>query len=423
MDRRPRAGRLPSGTPDANICSYPMVACVVLPRFELAVAAGGREALLGVPAALAPEAGREQRIGQPSPAAEAFGARAGMPLGEALARCPELVLVPPDPMEVEAAWERALCALEGIGAGVESERPGVACFAVRGLTGIHGAGTEGVLAAAWRALHQARCGPARIGAAPTRFCAAAAAARSRVRRPVIVPGGAREAGAYLAPLPVAMLRARTATADLPPALERLGITTLGAVAQLPRSAVADRFGAAGLLAHDLVHGRDAPPAARRPPERIAESLELPEAVSGPQLERALALLVDRLLARRERRGRRLRDAVLSAVLVEGGTWREQMTFREPLGDPARMRLALGPRLALMPAPAERLVLAARRFGPPAGDQAVLLEDPAAMRAARLGEGVRQARAAAGPDAALRVLLVDPASRVPERRAVLAPFQG
>ena len=38
--------------------------------------------------------------------------------------------------------------------------------------------------------------------------------------------------------------------------------------------------------------------------------------------------------------------------------------------------------------------------------------------ARLREAIRQARAAAGPDAALRVLETDPLSRVPERRAVL-----
>jgi hypothetical protein len=31
------------------------------------------------------------------------------------------------------------------------------------------------------------------------------------------------------------------------------------------------------------------------------------------------------------------------------------------------------------------------------------------------------RAAAGPGALLRVLYVDPSSRVPERRALLAPF--
>ena len=51
---------------------------------------------------------------------------------------------------------------------------------------------------------------------------------------------------------------------------------------------------------------------------------LPEATSGVQFERGLGLLIDRLLARRERRGRTLRAVVLSAVLVErGGTWRER----------------------------------------------------------------------------------------------------
>jgi protein ImuB len=114
---------------------------------------------------------------------------------------------------------------------------------------------------------------------------------------------------------------------------------------------------------------------------------------------------------------------LSAVLVErGGTWRERVVFREALCDPARMRLALVPRLAAIPAPAEVLRLAVERFGPPFSDQRALLDDPAQARMQRLREAIRQARAAAGPDAALRVLNVDPDSRFPERRTVLAPFE-
>jgi len=44
------------------------------------------------------------------------------------------------------------------------------------------------------------------------------------------------------------------------------------------------------------------------------------------------------------------------------------------------------------------------------------------RRARLREAIRQVRAVAGPEGALRVLAVDPDSRVPERRAVLTPFE-
>ena len=138
----------------------------------------------------------------------------------------------------------------------------------------------------------------------------------------------------------------------------------------------------------------------------------------------MSLLIDRVLARRERRGRTLRAVALSAVLVEGGgTWRDQVVFREALADPVRMRLVLVPRLALMPAPADELRLAVERFGPPASDQRGLLDDPGEARRARLREAIRQTRAAAGPDAALKVLEVDPDSRVPERRAMLTPFEG
>jgi len=395
-----------------------VIVCVLLPRFALAVAAGGRRRLLDGPAALAPEPGGVAAVGEVTLAAEAFGIHAGMRLSEALARCPVLALVPPDPAGVVDAWERVLMRLEGIGAGVESPQPGRACFDARGLRRLHGGSPDAVLAAARRAVR----GPARIGAAPTRFCALAAAVRARARRAEVVGGGEEGARAYLAGRPVALLRGREETRELPDPLARLGIRTLGELAALRRDAVADRFGAAGLLALDLARGRDAPPVPRAPAERMEEALELPEAGSGVQLGRALGLLVDRLLARRERRGRTLRAVVLGAALVEGGTWRVEVPFREALAEAGRMRLALEPRLALLPAPAERLRLTVARFGPPAADQRTLVSEPAAARERRLREGVRQARAAAGPDAALRVLVVDPDSRVPERRAVLAPYE-
>ncbi len=401
------------------MCSMTTVVCVLLPRFQLTVAAGDRTELLQTPAALAPEPGGVQVVGEVSLPAEAFGVHPGMRLGESLARCPRLTLVPPDPAGVADQWERLLVRLESIGAAVEPERPGLVCFDARGLERLYG-GIEGVLAATRRALRT----PARCGVAPSRFAAVAAATRARTRRPVIVSGGQKAARDFLAGMPVGLLRARPALAELPEALERLGITTLGELAALPPAALADRFGKAGLLAYELALGGDGALRPRPASELVRETLELPEAGSGLQLERALGLLIDRLLARRERRGRTLRTVVLSAVLVEGGgTWREQVVFREALADPTRMRLALTPHLSLIPAPAEALRLAVERFGPPACDQRGLLEDPAEARRARLREAIRQTRAAAGPDAALRVLEVDPRSRFPERRAVLAPFEG
>jgi protein ImuB len=372
--------------------------------------------MLSEPLALAPEAGREQLVGEVSARAEAFGVVRGMRVGEAMSRCPELRLVAPDPEGVRRLWSVVLDRLEGIGAELESDRPGAAFFEAGGLHGIHGGRLEGVLGAARKALAGAR-----LGAAPSRFAAHCAALQGRPRRvpPQVV--GEHEVKGFLAPLPVALLRTRPELAALPEVFERLGIRTLGELAALPARTLAERFGHPGLLALDLARGRDTPLEPRRPPEPVSERIELPEAASGQQLERALELLVARVLARAERRGRSLRGLAMSARFVAGGTWRRPVTLRHASADPARIRLALAPRLSELPAPAESLGLEVEAFGPPAHDQERLLEEQGAVRRARLGEAVRQARQAAGPDAALRILEVDPASRVPERRAMLAPF--
>ena len=404
-----------------------MVVCVLVPRFALLAALGDRRGLLGEPVALAPEPGRPQFVGDVAPAAEAFGIVPGMRVGEALARCPELRLVPPDPEGVRTSWSAALDRLERIGAAPESDRSGEAYFTADGLEKIHG-GLEGVLRATRRALASAQPqengGPkARLGAAPSRFAAYAAAHRARPRRAeVVTPATVR---AFLAPLPVSLLRARPELAGLPETLDRLGVRTLGELAALSASALAERFGHPGLLGLDLAEGRDTPLVPRRPSEPVVERLELPEAASGFQLERALELLIARILARTERRGRTVRSLGVSARFVAGGTWRARATLREASADPARIRLALRPRLGELPAPADSLALEVEAFGPPAHDQGRLVEDDrgAAARRGRVAEAVRQAQAAAGPGAALRVLEVDPDSRVPERRAMLAPYEA
>jgi protein ImuB len=392
-----------------------MIACALIPRFELAVVAGGLEALAGRAIAIAPAVGSGP-IGEVSGAAQAFGVRSGMALGEALARCPSLELLGADPVAVAAAWERTLSTLEGIGAGVEPQRPGLACFSLDGLRGLHGGSDELVLAAARRALDR----PARLAAAPTRFCALAGALATRPRRTLIIREGAR---AHLAPLPVALLRSRERTAPLVDSLERLGIATLGELAVFPRASLADRFGAAGVQAHRLACGEDDPPRPRRIETPLRESLELPEATGGPALERALAALIDRLLARPERRGRTLRAATLAARLIDGGSWRSGVTFREALAQPERMRLALLPRLAGLPSPASVLTLVAECFGPPTGEQRALLDQAGEHRRARLREAIQQMRSAAGADAALRVHCLELDSRVPERRVMLTPFES
>jgi protein ImuB len=425
------------------MCS--MIVCVLVPRFALLAAVeGDRESLLR-PVALAPEPGGTQAIGEVSGPAEAFGVRGGMALSEALARCPELVLVAPDADRADSAWEEILCRLEAQGAVVESERPGEAFFKIPRPPAssfanlpsdvLWGGHVEDVVRRTRGSLGVA----ARIGVAPTRFAAHAAAATARARagrgRAAIVPEGAVRP--FLAPLPVTLLqgislheprdggreaeRVAGMTHDLAAELERLGVRTLGELAALPSGAVADRFGKAGVRARRLAAGRDRGLRPRTPPEEVAESLELPEAASGEQLEHAMSLLIGRLLAHPARRGRSLRAVRVTARLAGGGGWRTDAVLRRASADPERLGLALVPKLGELPGPATRLGLRALAMGSPGHDQPTLSRGPGERRRARLGEAVRQARAAAGREAVLRVLDVDPSSRVPERRAMLTPF--
>jgi protein ImuB len=422
-----------------------MVVCLLFPRFELVVAAGGAEALSGRALAVAPLLGPDRstppakrvapgaaaglarravcpgaRVGEVSGAAEARGVVRGMVLGEALARCPDLVLLPGEPVAVAEIWESTLRALESIGAAVEPARPGLAYFETGGLRGLHGS-DEATIVAARRAGRSPIGGRPRVGVGPTRFCALAGAMEVRSRRPLALDR--KEARRWLAGRPVSLLGFREETEALLEPLGRLGVRTLGELAKLPRSALADRFGAAGVLAHGLACGEDTLLRARRVEDRLLETLNVDDASSGPALERVLGVLVDRLLSRTERRGRTLRAVTLSARLLTGGSWCERVVFRQALSDPERIWLALSVRLLLLPAPAATLGLSVECFGPPVGEQGMLLGGERSARAARLREAIAQVRTVAGQDAALRAVCVDPDSRVPERRVVLAPHPG
>lgn len=396
-----------------------VIACALVPRLSLTSALGDRRGTLGRPVALAPEPGGPQVVGEASGAAEAFGVRAGMRLAEALARCPALELVAPDPVRAEAAWEASLRRLEGLGAAVEPARPGEAFFALGPLRPLYG-NPAAVLSRA-----RAELGPpARLGAAPGRLAAAAAAARMRARRPALLLGD-RAAQRLVAGLPIAVLGGRLRDewerAQLPDTLERLGVGTVGELARLPAAAVADRFGEPGLAALRLARGADEPLRPRVPPERLFEWVRLPEAAGGLQLERALSLLIERLLAHPARAGRTIRALRLEARLAAGGGWHSTVALRGAGADPELLRLAASPRLAELPAPACALGLRALKLGPGGGEQAVLAPSPRERRRDRLSEAIRQVRAAAGRDSLLRVVEVEAGSRVPERRAILTPW--
>jgi protein ImuB len=328
-----------------------------------------------------------------------------------------------DPVAASELSEAVARAMEGIGAAVETERTGEIFFATGGLRGLYGGNLAGVAAVAERALGTVRepGGEAgMIGVGPTRTAARAVAERGL---PPVSPG--RLAG-FLGALPTAVLIDRIGppereAEELVEALGRLGIETLGKLRKLTADQVADRFGPPGMRAWRIARGEEEPLRPRVPHEELIEEIELPEGVAGSQLDRALELLVDRLLAAPARKGRTLLGVRLGARLCGGGSWSVDQGLGRPSAVAAILRRLLVPRLEDLPGPAEALRLRALGFGPPAADQLVMGVGGSEPRRRRLGAAVREVRAAQGADALLRVLPVDAASRVPERRDLLTPF--
>jgi protein ImuB len=394
-----------------------MVACLLIPGFELRAALRARPRLALEPAALAPSPNAEPLLGPVTAAAEAAGVKPGMRLGEALATCPQLVLVDRDPAAVEREWEGVLRRLEDAGFAVDPVEHGAVVFETKGVERLYG----GVRPALERAL--AAAGSAwdpRIGAAGRRFTALAAASVARPGQIMLV--GEKEEESFLEPLPLSLL---PLPAERYAELEGLGLKKIGELAQLPGGAVAERLGTDGRKAWKLARGgRKARVRGRRPASELAEVLTFPEAVANElTLRRALGSLLERLHARPERAGRPFRKLALAARLVDGGSWRRAVALRDATAELPRLRLALGPKLQELPAPVLELRLEAVELAEHTGQQLALVESGGEDAAGRLREGLRQVRASTGTGSVCAVVEVAPWSRIPETRALVVPRDG
>ncbi len=390
-----------------------MIVCITVTGFPLRAALRARPRFDGAPSALVSEAGRRSRLGPVTQAAEALGVRAGMELGEALATCPSLELVEPDPAAVEREWEGILRRLEDAGFAVEPLEPGTVMLETAGVERLYG-GVEPALQRALDAVGPA-WGP-RAGAGSRRFVALAAASVARTGEALIVEGKEER---FLEPLPLTLL---PLDAGRYAELEALGIRSLGDLARLPGGAVAERLGVEGKRAWSLARGGERCRVhGRSPAAELVESLSFPEAIGNElTLRRALGVLLDQLTARPERAGRPFRKLALEASLAGGGSWQRTVTLRDATAERHRLRAALAPRLSEIPAPVQELRLEAVALADHVGTQLAFVSPEGAEAAERLREGVRQARASAGPTAVCQVVEVAPWSRVPEARAIVVP---
>lgn len=247
---------------------------------------------LDVPAAVF----HANRVVATSPAARAQDIVRHHRRREAQARCPSLLVLDRDLARDARVFEPVVASLDALTPRVEVVEPGRVAFPTRGPSRFFG-GDDAIAARAHAVVSEALDGrgSCQVGVADGIF-AASLAARSGDPIRVVPSGGS---AAFLSGWPVATLD----RPELTDVWVRLGLTTLGAVADLREADVLARFGAEGQLAWRLARGLDErPPALAPPPDDLTVSVELdpPAETVAPAafLARGLAEeLHDRLWAR------------------------------------------------------------------------------------------------------------------------------
>jgi len=365
------------------------------------------------------------------------GVRPGQLVSQAIALCPSLTLVEPDPAHYDAAGEallEVLSDLTPVVEGAEGER-GRIFLGMDGLGRLYGTPGEQVrrvLRSLFQVFPPPLVAATRAGWAPGKFAAWVAAAGTRPGTPTVVT----ETGlvAFLADRPVEALPVGR---DMLERLERLGILTLGALSALPESALVAQFGEEGARARAWARGeRIDPVRPRHRPQPIRVSLDFPAPVGqSGTLHAALDRLLERALSRPARRGRSVLGVRLGARLEGGGSWSIEVILREPTSRLEAVAFPLRSRMSISPPSraVEGLILEVFQFGP-SSHQSSLFDrrDEAGREAGGLGlaegavppslkEAVKELRLKLGHSPLYRVVEVDPWSRIPERRHALMSF--
>ena len=356
-----------------------------------------------------------------SPAAQRLGVRRGQPLGSAHKLAPEATFLDPDPAAYRAAVEAALEALAAFTPAVEGESDPEAPAFGRILLGVEGLtrlwGDEPTLSRRVQGrLARLLPGESRAGFGNTRFGSAAAAAVGRD----VPPGPAPVEAAFLAPLPIRLLPADDETQAR---FQRFGLSRLGDLARLPRSAVVARFGTPGGELHDLARGLDGRPLVpRRPVERLRAEAQLePPVETLEPLRFVLHRLVGALCAQLAARGAGAAQAALELQLEGAPDLVLRQALPEPVALPDLIERLLVTRLETQPpaAPVVRLGLELDGRAPVAATQLGLFA-PQTARADRLAWQLAALAIRFGPDRLWHVALQDPEARLPEERVAWQP---
>jgi nucleotidyltransferase/DNA polymerase involved in DNA repair len=327
--------------------------------------------------------------------------------------------------------------LDDLSPRVEAVDRGVALVDVTGLgPGLGADGDERRIAARAVALTREIAPlPVRAGIGDNRWLAVLAARLALAARPDpttlaafhAIPPGVAATRAALATLPLDLL---PADPDTRQRFALFGLTTMGELAALPRSAVGAQFGATGERLQALARGEDPRPLVpRRRPERMTRRVTFEPPVEGVGgtalvLRRACAELCDALQARHLAPGR----ASLELAMEDAPPLTVTLAFPEPALEPdwiarlliGQVEAAARERQRHEPAEEPRVVaigLAFDRLSDPASRQLPAFEAQAG-RWEELRWALERVSSRFGDDRLWRARVDRPTASLPERQARL-----
>jgi protein ImuB len=368
------------------------LACVYVPQLALQSALRRCPEAHGQAAALLHAAPKQKpRVVELDAEARRAGVRPGMTAAQAAATCPGLRLFPATVADAEAG--AAALADVGYAFAPRVDHQGERIyFAADDLARLYPHGDTAIVQAVQA--HAARLGlGARVALAPSKGVARIA---TEAHELAVVPADAAGARAFLAPLPLHVL---TTDVELRARFRRWGTRTAGAIAALPRDAVALRLGPAGAAVARLAAGEDDEPFVPvLPPDALEEAIELDYPIYEIEpLAFVIRGLLDRALARLA--GRHLACAGLTLRL---GLDPRGLDVREvPIAAPTREAKTLLElvRLDLARRPPTAAVVAAHLIALPARARATQLDmlRPAGPAPDKLATTLARLAALVGPE--------------------------
>jgi DNA polymerase-4 len=289
-------------------------------------------ALRGQPVAVAGRSRRAVVMGA-SYEARVFGVRSAMPLHEALARCPQLVVIPPAPARYREASRRVHAIFRRYTSPEKIEAVALdeAYLDVTVRTR-HGTSSPDEVARRLKYMIHTEVGlTASVGVATSKLVAKVAGASRKPDGLVLVQPGTE--ADFLAPLPIEVIPGLGPKTE--ERLRLMGIRMVGDLAHYETQRLVQALGTNGAVLQRLAQGRDRSPVdGSRPAKTISAETTFDHDVTDlSRLEESLRELVDRVSQRLHSDGVRARTIYVKLKLPDFRLVSRQISRTSPTDDP------------------------------------------------------------------------------------------